>query len=136
MKMPETTNYVDAQSFSAEQLQSITNFVISMAIPQSTNNEQIDYVIFKYANGLNVTVPRPFSLIQGHKLEEQLKAAFPQFLRYKNEPDLKRAVIGLVLDDFPGLIPQSFIDLFKKIQFGAFSSNETDTATSLNFQSQ
>ncbi|MCK6395999.1 ATP-binding protein [Zoogloea sp.] len=114
---PET-RYTDAPKLNNEQLQMIaTALVTRVAKPKEFSGLDFDaHIEFKYANGKHVTVPRWFSLIQGHALEEKMKEAFQPLLRYRNEPDLKLAVIQRVLDDFPQFIPEAIITLFKRIQ--------------------
>jgi len=116
--LPAGTRYTDAAFFEQEQLQSITTELLSnISRPKEFRESEYDAEIkFEYANGLHVTVPRWFSLIQGHALEQQLKEAYPQLLRYRNEPDLKLAIINRVLDDFPRFVPLSIIKLFQRIQ--------------------
>jgi ABC-type branched-subunit amino acid transport system ATPase component len=116
--LPAGARYTDAALFGREQLQGITIELLSkISRPKEFLESAYDAEIrFEYANGLYVTVPRWFSLIQGHALEEQLKVAYPQLLRYRNEPDLKLAVINRVLDDFPQFVPSAIIKLFQQIQ--------------------
>jgi len=116
--LPLGTRYTDAALLDGQQLQNITIELLSkISRPKEFLDSEYDAEIkFEYTNGLYVTVPRWFSLIQGHALEQQLKEAYPQLLRYRNEPDLKMAVINRVLDDFPGLVPSAIIKLFQRIQ--------------------
>jgi ABC-type cobalamin/Fe3+-siderophores transport system ATPase subunit len=112
------TRYTDANKLSVGQLQAVADAVVSkIAKPKEFSNPEFDVLVeFKYTNGHYVKVPRWFSLIQGHALEERMKEAFPPLLRYRNEPDLKLAVIERVLEDFPKFLPNAFIILFKRIQ--------------------
>jgi ABC-type cobalamin/Fe3+-siderophores transport system ATPase subunit len=110
--------YTDAAKLGIDELQAIANTMVAkFSKPKEFVTPNFDELIdFKYANGHQVTVPRWFSLIQGHALEQRMKEAFPGLLRYRNEADLKLAVIQRVLDDFPLFIPIAFITLFKRVQ--------------------
>ncbi|MDH2049637.1 AAA family ATPase [Achromobacter marplatensis] len=110
--------YTDASLFGQAQLQSIANTLVSkIARPKELQKSEYEFETkFDYASGLHITVPRWFSLMQGHALEQQIKTAHPQLLRYRNEPDLKLAIIHRVLDDFPQFVPLAFIRLFQRIQ--------------------
>jgi energy-coupling factor transporter ATP-binding protein EcfA2 len=116
--LSKETRYTDAAKLGIEQLQAIANTIVAnFSKPKDLIDlNSDDLIFFKYANGHQVTVPRWFSLIQGHALEQRMKEAFPALLRYRNEADLKLAVIQRVLDDFPLFIPIAFITLFKRVQ--------------------
>ncbi len=68
----------------------------------------------KYVNGLHVNVPVEYLEHNGHELETAVKEIFPQLKRYKNNNELKQAIIS-VLRQYPELIPDCFKDVFSKI---------------------
>lgn len=110
------TKYSDAASFSQHQLQSLATAVIS-ALTSQNNLSSSDQVEHSYKGGAKVIVPKWLSSIQGHVLETQYKSAFPSLLRYRNEPDLKAAVIDKVLGDFPQFLPEAVVDIFRRVQY-------------------
>jgi ABC-type branched-subunit amino acid transport system ATPase component len=109
------TRSSDAASFSDHQLQSLATAVASSLSGQN-NASSGGLIEYSYSGGAKVKVPEGLSRIQGHALEEQYKEAFPPLLRYKNEPELKLALIDKVLGDFPQFIPEAIIDVFKRVQ--------------------
>lgn len=108
------TKYTAAADFSQAQLQSLCDAVIGHL--DTHDESKATRVNFAFFNGLSVEAPLWFSTIQGHNLEKNLKESFPQLLKYRNEPDLKNAVIERVLQDFPQFVPESVVRLFRKIQ--------------------
>lgn len=120
-KLPEDvglepgTRYSDVASFSQHQLQSLATAVIS-ALPDQISSRSSEQVDYSYNGGAKVRVPKWLSSIQGHLLETQYKEAFPSLLRYRNEPDLKLAVIDRVLGDFPQFTPETVTGIFRRVQ--------------------
>jgi energy-coupling factor transporter ATP-binding protein EcfA2 len=112
--LDQNTRYINANEFTQVQLQVIANSVLKSYYLSTIDTE--DTIEFKYANGHSIIVPQKFAFIKGHDLELQLKQTFPQFCRYRNESDLKLAIIERVLDDFPLFMPKSIISLFKQVQ--------------------
>lgn len=108
--------YSDAPTLTQDQLQSLATAIVNKIAKLSTVNDTGNLITIKYIGGLIVDVPEWFLVLQGHALEALLKEAFPQLLRYRNEPELKLAVIKRVLDDFPQFIPESVVELFRNIQ--------------------
>lgn len=105
--------YVDMHSLSQADLQALADVIVSKVEGQTTEAE---LVVFKYVNNQQVVVPKWFAYMQGHLLEERVKSAFPQLKKYHQEPDLKMAIVRLVLEDYPHLVPFSVLTLFQQIQ--------------------
>ena len=110
------TKYMDIGSFGQLQLQSVANYLVGKISPSSSGTEGDELVEFRYLREVAVTVPKWFAHMQGHDLEQRAKEAFPQLLRYRDEPDLKLAIIEKVLDDLPMFVPSSFATMFRKLQ--------------------
>ena len=111
--------YIDFAKFDNNRLQSIADFVVNKVethISTTVNDEADEKLQCKYLNKQIIRLPKWFLKIQGHKLEENLKTAFPKLRQYINEPDLKLAILDKVIDDVPSLIPHDVVDLFKEIQ--------------------
>ena len=107
---------MDIGSFGQLQLQSVANYVVGKISPSSSGTEGDELVEFRYLREVAVTVPKWFAHMQGHDLEQRAKEAFPQLLRYRDEPDLKLEIIEKVLDDLPMFVPSSFATMFRKLQ--------------------
>lgn len=106
--------YSDVASFSQCQLQSLATTVTNaLSFHESTPSDEVDY---SYSGGAKVRVPKWLSSMQGHSLEVQYKEAFPSLLRYRNEPDLKLAIIDRVLGDFPQFMPAAVTGIFMQVQ--------------------
>jgi ABC-type branched-subunit amino acid transport system ATPase component len=110
-----SAKYSHAGDLSEQDLQNIATAVAgSLNPPKLTNHaETVEYI---YISGGKVKVPKWLSTTQGHALESAYKKTFPALLRYKNEPDLKNAIIDRVLGDFPQFTPLALIHLFKRVQ--------------------
>lgn len=106
--------YVDMRGFTQEKLQVLADAVVSRLTAPSGATP--DSSTFEYVSGVCINVPTWFAHMQGHALEAAYKQAYPKLLRYKNEPDLKNAVLSLVLGDYPGLVPVPILRLFDKVQ--------------------
>lgn len=106
--------YVDMRGLSQANLQAMADGVVGrLTVPSGATS---DSLTFEYVSGVCINVPTWFAHMQGHDLETAYKQAFPKLLRYQNEPDLKMAVVSLVLGDYPGLVPVSILRLFDKVQ--------------------
>ena len=78
---------------------------------------------FLYRNGVSISFPRWLSRIQGHKLESTVKQAYPPLNKYRNEPDLKLAIISLILHERPELVPNVLISTLRAIQNFSYSAS-------------
>lgn len=113
--------YVSINSLTEDNIQEIADKIITfisnnLILDSANDKDPSSKVFFEYENGKRIKVPRYFSLIQGHKLEEAAKITFPQLKRYHQEPELKVNIIEKVINDFPGFIPKSIINLFSNLQ--------------------
>ncbi|WP_322977131.1 ATP-binding protein [Acinetobacter pittii] len=84
------------------------------------NFNDSDVLNINLANGRTTTVPKTYLHYQGHDLEDRILKVVPALnsLRKGNEPSkrVKLAIIQTVFRNYPELIPQCFIDVFRKIQ--------------------
>jgi ABC-type cobalamin/Fe3+-siderophores transport system ATPase subunit len=110
-----SAKYTDAGGFSEQDLQSMASAIAgSLSMPTvASPSPDAQHV---YASGFKINVPVCLSTMQGHALEDLYKDAFPALLRYRNEPDLKCAIIDRVLGDFPLYTPQTLIHLLQCVQ--------------------
>jgi len=106
-------SYMNFKDLSEHGFQKISDAIVSKIMPLSGIS---DFVTFPYRNGFKVNAPRAFAQVQGHELEEKIKHEFPYLKRYHKAPDLKMAIIRIVLDDYPDLIPASIIEILRRIQ--------------------
>jgi energy-coupling factor transporter ATP-binding protein EcfA2 len=106
-------SYLNFNQLNEEDFQKISDVIIARICPNITS---VDFVEFRYHNGFKINVPRAFAHMQGHDLEDKIKFEFPFLKRYHQSPDLKLAVIRIVLDDYPQLIPSSIVEILKRIQ--------------------
>jgi hypothetical protein len=114
---PET-KYVEMRGLSQAILQEMVDRIVAAIAAESSKQEDSSTIVFHYIGGLKIVVPKWFAHMHGHTLEEYAKAAFPPLQRYRNEPDLKTAILSKVVDDFPDLIPSAIISLFRNLQNG------------------
>ena len=117
-------SYVKFLNLDITELQRLSAKVVNALSERIDLKHQVDKtdVSFRYQNGSVIVVPKWFALLNGHDLEMYLKKAFPGLNRYQKEPDLKMAIINLVLDDRPDLTPESIVKLFLEIQKQELSS--------------
>lgn len=122
---PSGSTYLSILHDDVNSLEKIANSVTS-GVGKLLEPDQISdptLVSFLYRNGVSIPLPRWLTLIQGHKLESTLKQAYPQLNKYRNEPDMKAAIISLVLNERPGLIPSMVITTLRTIQCVSYSTD-------------
>jgi ABC-type branched-subunit amino acid transport system ATPase component len=106
-------SYINFAEFTELDFQKISDTIVSKILPDNTDSNTVE---FRYHNGFKITVPSIFAHMQGHELEDKIKNAFPVLKRYHQAPDLKAAVIKIVIDDYPQLVPLSIIEILMRIQ--------------------
>jgi predicted ATPase len=105
--------FTDLRDFGDDRLQTIVDRIIQlMEWPDSTDNREKCV----YSGGQTVFIPRDLLQREGHQLESDLKAKFPELNKFRNQSDLTLEVVRKVLDDFPGFISTDIEELFKLIQ--------------------
>lgn len=83
---------------------------------------EIEILETRLANNKTAKIPKDFLHHQGHDLENRIvsKISSLKTLRKKDEKEgsksIKLSIIRTVFSNYPELIPQSFIDVFRKIQ--------------------
>lgn len=92
--------------------------------------KMIDYVIdkmglasanavsYKVQSGKTFTATREYFMMQGHELEDKIKATWNKLngVAHGGDNALKNYVIDYVWSEYPGYISVDFVDLFKKIR--------------------
>jgi ABC-type branched-subunit amino acid transport system ATPase component len=111
---PEET-YLDLKAFDNGRLQHAVDFVVSK-IKVKTNSKKEGQIVVGYISGAQVNVPLWYLHFPGHGLENAIKAAFPKLGAHTKPDELKKAVLLVVADDLPGLIPLDILLLFQSIQ--------------------
>lgn len=106
-------SYMTLRNLTEQHYQKISDTVVSKIISRSASDGVVE---FRYHNGYKVNVPHAFAHMQGHNLEEKIKYEFPSLKRYHQPPDLKMAIIKIVLDDYPELMPSPIIEILRRIQ--------------------
>lgn len=112
----EDKNFTNIINFESEELQKMTNKVISDIKKNivEENNELVESILL---NDFKINLPKWYCEIQGQKLEEIIIKTYPALNRIKKkEADLKLAVIEKVIYDFPNFIPVELLNIFKSIQ--------------------
>jgi len=66
-----------------------------------------------YLGGFSVSVPQFYLDMDGHQLEDRLRAAFPPLKRYRHK--LKLIIIRRALADVPSFTPHDVIALFQRL---------------------
>lgn len=123
--LPEGSTYLSVSPVDVDSLAKIAKKVSLDLDKYADSDQKLDSAPsdFIYRNSVSISLPRWLKLVQGHKLELTIKQAYPQLNKYKNEPDLKAAIISLVLDERPGLIPNALISTLKDIQSFSYSTD-------------
>lgn len=85
-------------------------------LPVQEGHPDLEVVACHYLIGQSILLPRWFLKQQGHNMEAELKAKFPQLRRYQKESELKMEILRKVVDELPSLISRDILDLFKEIQ--------------------
>lgn len=100
-----------------QSLQTITN---SIQDKINWGNDNIKRSASKFVNGCSLQVRDDVFNIQGHKLEELCKEAWPKLrsVRGNNDGDsaLKKDIINTVINDFPDLISQDIANTFHEFK--------------------
>lgn len=128
--LSDDDSYYDFLNFQPQKLQYIVNYlIINIAKHTSISDNSITKVF--YINGISLEIPTWYLQLQGHKLEELIKEAYPRLKGYwdKNkekvakidEKDvsvntkLKEEVINKVFDDLPDFIPVDILTLLQSL---------------------
>lgn len=117
LSLDDSSTYVDFRDLNVTQLQIIIDYVVSkVRLNISPTNSTISQV--SYVNGKKLLIPEWYLHYPGHKLEDEVKKAFPQLKKFcsKDPQGLKKEIIKKVIDDVPGFISQDIVDLLYKIQ--------------------
>lgn len=113
--------YVDFSKMDNERLQKAADFVVGKFTSQMDNSCGTETRSCSYIGGNEIDLPVWLLTLQGHKLEQILKTAFPALNAFHGEAGLKNAVLERVVDDLPSLIPTSIVKLLEDIQRGTAS---------------
>lgn len=111
--LPREFRYVGADALGPSQVQCLVNAIVDQLDPEP---EGADRLVFRYANGLEATVPKSIAHWKGHALEARVKEVFAELQRFRQEADLKEAILTKVLGDFPQFVPLPVVELFTRLQ--------------------
>jgi len=114
--LPQNHRYTDMMALTQNSFQGLVDHVVADVIAAGALPVTGPAIDLEYVGGLKLSAPEWFLRMQGHSLEQCFKQAYPQLQRYRNEPDLKAAIITKVVDDFPQLIPATIVSLFRSLQ--------------------
>jgi hypothetical protein len=97
--------------------QSVAQSLVNLVCTRMNSNPADNSVSkCRYENGFIVDAPNWYLDMQGHQLEELLKGTFGGLRRFHKEPELKLAIIDLILVDFPKFVPSTLVDLLRRLQ--------------------
>lgn len=113
--MEEHEGSADVLKMPNERLQVLVNYVVNVAMADAVD-ASMDPVKCEYANGRAVQIPKGYLLMQGHSLEELLKAKFDGLKRYHKSDGLKMAILQRIVDEFPSLLPNCLIEAMRSLQ--------------------
>lgn len=112
------SSYLSIAQGDVKILEIVANKVVDDLSKKLTENEKSELggIDFPYSEGFTLVQPKWLAVLNGHRLELALKETYGPLLRFKNEGDLKNAIVRKVFTDRPGLIPLEFIRALISIQ--------------------
>ncbi len=112
-KFPEPGhNIAKATQYSSNQLQHLADVVSYQILGLSADGETD---ISRYLSGLKIRVPRAMRQMKGHDLEDMVREKLHWFRGNRYQRGLKHWIIDAAIDNFPGLCPSPFVDLFEEL---------------------
>lgn len=107
-------SHTDLRHFTDNQLQAVADNVLrGLGWARQADEPRVSV---QYSNGRSVQLPRSYAQQRGHDLEHLIKTKYPGLHRFRREADLKKEILGKVLDELPGLLPQDLVALLLSIQ--------------------
>ena len=82
-------------------------------------NERVNTkkVTYQTMEGRNYSIPVWFTEMQGHKLVDYMRAAFPVLNKYNDDRKLyKHIAVDMCYANYPGIIPMDIVDTLRNIQ--------------------
>lgn len=114
--LSQSIKYSDLPRLDGASLQALVDSIVAKVADVHRATNEKSAIAFEYCNGRRVTVPQWFAHLNGHALEGYLKDIFPELHAFRNEPDLKRAIIKKIVDDLPGFAPFGIVSFFRRLQ--------------------
>jgi ABC-type cobalamin/Fe3+-siderophores transport system ATPase subunit len=111
--------YRHADQFTSEKLQDLANHFVAAIQQRFKGETPPETTQSRYVDGRVVQIPTWYAKMPGHDLELLVKQTWGPLGKYAKEKELKAAIIAKVLREFPGLVPDDFIRVFREIQNGA-----------------
>ena len=107
------SSFVHLQMLDVADIQKMIDYVINKMGLASGNAVQ-----YKVQSGCEFTATREYFMMQGHELEDKIKATWNQLngIAHRGDNALKNYVLDYVWAEYPGYISVDFVDLFKKIR--------------------
>ena len=102
-----------------EEQQKYVDAIITELKKKVPANERTDIhsITYQTMEGRNYNIPAWFTQIQGHKLVEYMRAAFPLLNKYSDDRKLyKHIAVNMCYANYPGIIPMDIVDTLKNIQ--------------------
>ena len=89
--------------------------ILKTAVP---SDKKTDTTPVKYMTmgGVEYTVPKWFTLIQGHQLVSYVKTASPFLGKYKDDKALYKKIINYCYGNYPEIIPMEVVETLREIQ--------------------
>lgn len=115
----EFTSYVSLSSAEPEQWQRLVDYVTGQVCDVLNMGSDIERVPASPIDGPAVSLPFWYLTVQGHRLEDALRDAFPKlgaFWRDHDQDALMCAVVKHIGRDLPGLFPAELRDVLVEIQ--------------------
>ena len=76
-----------------------------------------DVVIYQTIEERNYSIPKWFAEMQGHRLVNYVRIAFPLLNKYNDDRKLyKHIAVDMCYANYPGIIPMDIVETLKKIQ--------------------
>lgn len=105
----------DILKFNQSRLQGVVDYITTNIFSDASDFDQTK-VRCEYLSGQFVFLPKSFLLMQGHGLEDLLKCKFGSLKRYHKTGGLKEAILKRVVDEYPLLIPNDLVNIFRALQ--------------------
>lgn len=114
--LEEHARHIDIAGYDEATLQAIVDRVVGEVAATIGSSLDIERVTGAYVGGKSVSIPVWYLKYQGHELESLLKKTYGNLQNFHREGELKKAVIDLVIEDVPELIPCDVLNLFQSLQ--------------------
>ncbi|MBL1220202.1 AAA family ATPase [Chryseobacterium sp. L7] len=113
----EDKRYPEVSIFDESHFQLMIDKVVSDIDKNRKDNNNSELIEYQLLNKFSLKIPKWYCEIQGHELEDLIIETYPELKKIrKKEPDLKKAIIHLVIEDFPNLVPVELFNILESLQ--------------------